>query len=405
MKATGRGLTAGRERLSLRRALVVLQVALSLVLVVGALLFSRSLAKLLTTDVGFKQEGVLIAKIDSSRLDLQDEAKRAFKRELLERIRATPGVNSAAATNVIPLSGNSWGNNVWLDGADSQGKKSANFARISSGYFKTLNTPLIAGRDFSDHDTVSSPKVAIVNEAFARRFTNGGNPVGQSFWVEATPTTPETRYEIVGLVKNAKYKDVREDFPPVAYLSIQQAPRVGLYDQILISSNAPLAELTASVKRAVGEASPQSTISFQVLREQINDSLMRDRLMATLSGFFGLLALVLACVGLYGIMSYAVTSRTNEIGIRMALGAQSSDVRLMILRESLFLVLVGIIIGLPFALTAPRLVSALLFGLTPADPISIFLAALAMCVAALLAGYLPARRASKVDPMVALRYE
>ena len=405
MKASGRGLTAGRERFSLRRALVVVQVALSLVLVVGALLFSRSLGKLLAADVGFRQEGILIAQIDSSRMNIPKENRLAFKRELLEHIKAAPGVNSAATTDIVPLSGSGWFNNVWMDGTDPAGKKGVARSRISADYFKTLDTPLVAGRDFDERDAPAASKVAIVNEEFARQFNGGANPVGRSFWVETTPNDPQTRYEIVGLVRNTKYDNVREDAQAIAYFPLTQAPRYGQFQQLLIRANAPSADLIASVKRAVGEVSPQSTIKFQVLREEIQDSLMRDRLMAILSGFFGLLALALACVGLYGIVSYGVASRTHEIGIRLALGAQTRDVRLMILRESLLLVVIGVGVGLPIALTVPRLISAFLFGLTPTDPISLALAVLALLTAALAAGYLPARRATKVDPMIALRYE
>ncbi len=406
MKASGRGLTAGRERFTLRRALVVAQVALSLVLVVGALLFSRSLGKLLAADAGFRQEGVLIAQIDSSRMNLPNEGRESFKRELLERIKAVNGVESAAASNVVLLSGNAWGNDVWMDGADSSERKPVNLARVTPGFFKTLDITQLAGRDFDDRDTSSSPQVAVVNEEFARQVAGGANPVGRSFWVEARPGgVPETRYEIVGLVKATKYSEVREELQPVVYFPMSQATRFGQFDQILISSNAPLAQLTDGLRRAVGELSPRSTIQFQVLREQVLNSLVRERLMATLSGLFGLLALLLACVGLYGLVSYGVASRTHEIGIRLALGAQPRDVRLMILRESLLLVGAGVAVGLPATLAATRLASAFLFGLSPADPVSLSLAVLSLFTAALAAGYLPARRATKISPLTALRYD
>jgi predicted permease len=406
MKASGRGLTAGRGRFTLRRALVVAQVALSLVLVSGALLFSRSLGKLLAADVGFRQEGVLITQVDSSRMNLPNESRLAFKRAMLERLKAVPGVKSVAATNVVLLSGNAWGNDVWMDGADSSTQKPVNLARVTPGFFGTLDITLLAGRDFDDRDNSSSPQVVVVNEEFARQIADGANPVGRSLWVQARPGgIPETRYQIVGLVKSTKYSDVREELQPVVYFPMSQAARFGQFDQILISSDAPLAQLTDGVRRAVGELSPQSTIQFRVLREQVLNSLVRDRLMATLSGLFGLLALLLACVGLYGLVSYGVASRTHEIGIRLALGAQPRDVRLMILRESLLLVAVGVAVGLPAALAATRLVSAFLYGLSPADPVSISLAVLSLIIAALAAGYVPALRATKISPLAALRYE
>ncbi len=405
MKAGGRGLTEGRERFGLRRALVVAQVALSLVLVAGALLFSRSLGKLIAADAGFRQEGVLTAQIDSSRLNVVPESRLAFKRQLLERIKAVPGVKSAAETNLIPLSGNEWGNRVWMDGTDPAGKRPVDLARVTPEYFETLDIPLLAGRNFNDRDSSSSPKVAVVTDEFARQLAGGPGVVGRSFWIEARPGVPEERYEIVGVVKSTKYSSVRDDPQPIAYFALSQAARFGQFDQILISSDAPLAQLTDGVRRAVAELSPQSTIQFRVLREQILSSLLRDRLMATLSGFFGLLALVLACVGLYGVMSYRVSARTNEIGIRLALGARPRDVLLMVLRESALLGAVGVGVGLPAALTAPRLASAFLYGLTPSDPFSISAAAITLLAVALAAGYIPARRATRVDPMIALRAE
>jgi putative ABC transport system permease protein len=405
MKSFGRGVTAGRGRFNLRRALVVSQVALSLVLVAGALLFSRSLSKLSTQDAGLRRDGVLVTRVDLSPLALPQERRLAFRRELLERIRGVPGVESAAEANVLPLSGSSWSNKTWMDGADPAGAQGAFFNRVSPDYFKTMGVALLAGRDFGDEDAASAPKVAVVNETFARRLAAGENLLGRRLRVEATPGTPETVYEIVGLVKDSKYRSLREGFAPAVYLPASQSLRPGENVQFLVRTKTSPAALAPSVKRAIGEVSPDITIVFRVFQTEVESSLLRERLMATLSGSFGLLALALACIGLYGVMSYGVAVRTNEIGIRMALGAQGHDVLRLILREAVMLVVVGVAAGLPVALVAARLASDLLYGVTPADPVSISLAVLLMLAVAALAGYLPARRATKVDPMVALRYE
>jgi putative ABC transport system permease protein len=405
LKADSRGMTASRERFSLRRALVALQVALSLVLVVGALLFSRSLSNLLAEDAGFQPKGILITSISLPRLNLPEERRLDFKRDLLERIRAIPGVDSAADTNVVLLSGNAWGNDVWLDGSDSGQRTNSSFSRISSDYFKTLATRLLAGRDFDDRDTTRSPNVAIVNESFARQLVNGANPIGARFWREATPNDPERVYEIVGVVKDTKYRDLRLDFAPIAFLPLSQDPYPSQFAQILIRSSATMSNVISPVKQALEEINPKIVVNFRVFETQIWDSLLRERLMATLSAFFGFLAAMLAAIGLYGVISYGVAGRTKEIGIRMALGAERRDVLWLILREALLLVSIGVAIGLPAVLAATRLVSSLLFGLKPADPVSLSVAIILMFIVAAMAGYIPARRATKVDPMVALRYE
>ena len=403
MKAGGRGMTASRERFSLRRALVVAQVALSLVLVAGALLFSRSLGKLLTVDTGFREEGVLIANVNFQRLNLPPDRNQAFKDEFIDRIRATPGMESAA-TGMTPLS-DSGGNTVWMDGTDARQGKDVGRSRVGPDYFKTLQIPLLAGRDFDARDRAGAPNAAIVNQAFARQLLNGANPVGRRFWIEATPGASEKLYEIVGLVRDTKYGDLREEFVPIVYDAAAQVTGSGPGANVLIRSRLPQAETVAAVTRALTEINPSITVGFQWFKPMIEATILRERLMATLSGFFGLLALLLASIGLYGILSYGVVSRTQEIGIRMALGAQARNVRWLVLREALLLLLAGVAVGLPLIVAVTRLASTLLFGLTPTDPVSLLFAALLMLAVALVAGYLPSRRATRVDPLTALRCE
>jgi len=403
MKAGGRGMTASRGRFTLRRALVVAQVASSLVLVAGALLFSRSLSNLLTVDTGFREEGILIAGVNFQRLNLPPERIQPFKDEFLDRIRATPGME-AAALGMIPFR-DSGSNTVWMDGTDSHRGKEVSRSRVSPDYFKTLQIPLLAGRDFDARDKTAAPNAAIVNQAFARQLLNGADPVGRRFWVEATPGDPEKLYEIVGLVRDTKYGDLREEFAPIVYDNAAQVTGSGPAGNVFIRSRLPQAETVKVVTRVLDEINPAITVSFQGLKPMIDSTILRERLMATLSGFFGLLALLLACIGLYGILTYGVASRTNEIGIRMALGAARRNVFWLILREALLLVIAGVAVGLPVIFAVTRLASTLLFGLTPTDPVSLVFAALLMLAVAMVAGYLPSRRATRVDPLVALRYE
>jgi len=404
LKSNGRGLTTGRERFSLRRALVVSQVAISLVLLVGALLFVRSLRNLLTLDAGFRQDGILITDLDLTRLKLPVERRQTYKREVLDRIRAIPGVLSAADTTIVPVSGNGWNNNVLIDGTEKS-KVTPNFSRISPGYFKTLGTLLVAGRDFDDRDTATSPKVAIVNESFVRKLLNGANPIGRRFQIDEYVGRPRHMYEIVGFVKDTKYGDLREEFKPIVFVAAAQDDRPDQFAQFLIRSDLPLAGLLSDVKRTIGRASPEINLEFHVFKSQIRDSLLRERLMATLSGFFGFLAGLLATIGLYGLISYTVARRTNEIGIRMALGAQRGDVVRMILREAGILLGIGIAAGTALSLLAAKTASSLLFGLKPSDPLTLAAAIAALAAVTVAASFLPAQRAARLDPMVALRDE
>ncbi|HKV33427.1 MAG TPA: ABC transporter permease, partial [Pyrinomonadaceae bacterium] len=291
ISASGRGMSATRERFTLRRALTVAQVALSLVLVASALLFSRSLAKILTIDLGFRDEGVVTATAQFQRLKLPPERIPGFKDELLERLRAIPGVESAALTNIMPL--RDWGGgSAWIDGAARE-PKPTRLSRVGPGYFQTLEVPLLAGRDFDGRDRAGAPDVAIVNQTFARRFLNGANPVGQRLWIEAAPGSPDTLYEIVGFVGDTKYADLREEFRPIVYYAAAQDDGAGAGGMFLIRSRLPQGEVVAAVKRTLNEINPAITVSFEGLKPLIDATVLREQLMATLSGFFGLLALLL----------------------------------------------------------------------------------------------------------------
>jgi predicted permease len=402
MKATGRGLASGRG-LTLRRALVVVQVALSLVLVASALLFTRSLNKLLTLDAGFNQEHLLTARVGFRRLNIAPERRIEFKEQLLERVKAVPGVEAVAETDTLPLTGGGRGNDVWIEGKPDD-RINVSFNRVGNDYFRTLQLPLRGGREFNSHDDLSAPKVAIINETLARMLREE-NPVGRRFVVEETPNEPETTYEIVGIARDAKFEDLKEQSLAMVYLPSLQDPQPAPSRQFLIRSNLPQAEITASVNRALNEVSPSLDTTYQWFRTMVQDSMLRDRLMAMLSGFFGVLALVLATIGLYGILSYAVASRTNEIGIRMALGANTREVVKLILREALTLVAIGIVAGLPAVFVVARFAETLLFDLSATDPASLVMAGALMLGVAIIAAYLPARRAMRIDPLVALRYE
>jgi predicted permease len=404
LRGGGRGLTPGRRRFGLRRALVASQIALSLVLLVGALLFSRSLRNLLTLDAGFRQDGILIAWVDFVKLGVPVDRRVDFQRDMLDRLRASPGVDSVSDVRFLMGEG-SESNRIWIDGADQRRGISANFNYAGAAYFKTLGVPFVAGRDFDARDRVGSPRVVIVNEALTRALGLGPNPVGKRFRREVTPSDPEIVFEIVGVVKNTKYRNLREDFVPIGYYPTAQNTRPTEGDQILIRSNLPLSALTASLRRTFGEINPEIAFEFRAFKAYIGEGLLRERLMATLSGFFGLLAGVLAAVGLYGVVSYMVARRRNEIGIRIALGARRGQVVALIFRESALLLAIGLVTGAILTLAAGKIAASLLFGLKPYDPMTILLAMGTLAAIAAAATYLPAQRAAQLDPMAALREE
>jgi predicted permease len=405
IRSGGRSVTAGPERFSLRRFLVVAQVSLSLVLLAGALLFTRSLRNLLTTDAGFKPEGILTVTLDFGS-QYPKERRPAVYRELHDRISNSPGVLSAAQVLFTPVSGSGWNNDIGPDGstAAASGKESF-FNRVGPGYFKTMGTRLIAGREFGDGDNLSAPNVAIVNELFARKFFGTVNVVGRAFRRESEAGKPEPLYQIVGVVKNTKYYELREDFLPVAFLPIAQDDDPGPGATFVIRAQGSPADLNSSLKGAVANVSPSIGLQFRSFSAQIEESLMRDRLMAILSGSFAVLAGLLATLGLYGVIAYMVARRKNEIGVRIALGADRGRVIRLVLRETALLLAIGMAGGILIALWTGRAATTLLYGLKSYDPVSIAGAAAMLAAAGLAAGYAPARRAAGLEPMIALRDE
>jgi predicted permease len=406
LKESGRGTTDGRSRFGLRRILVVSQIALSLTLLVGALLFARSLGKLVSVDAGFQRDGILVTDIDFTSVNLPPERRISFAGELLDRVRAIPGVESAAIAMTLPLSGNGEIHDILpgVSGPPQEDLSSAAFNRVSPAFFRTLRTPIIGGRDFDEHDVAGAPLVAIVNETFARKFIMDGHPVGTLLRVRRMSKIFGP-YQIVGLVKDTKYADLREAPQDILYTPLAQIDQPHADAQILIRSNTPLTGLISLVKRVANGANPNMDVSFVVFHQMIDEGLLRDRLMARLSGFFGVLAAVLAAIGLYGVISYIVAARRNEIGIRMALGASRTDVVRTILRQTLLLLVYGVAIGVVLALAVGRSAGSLLFGLKPHDPFAFIGASALLLLVGLVAGFVPVYRASRLDPMVALRHE
>ena len=403
MKSGGR-VTSSRERFGLRRFLVVAQMALSLVLVVGALLFVGTLRNLMTVDPGFRADDVLLASLDLRRAAFPDTQQVAIKKDIVDSFGRLPGVAAAAQADILPISGSGW-NQTILVGGEAQ-KDYPNFNRVSPRYFKAMGTPFVAGRDFDERDTGSSAAVAIVNESFARIYLAGKDPLRQAFQIQEPPGAPRPQYQVVGVVKDTKYFNLREPFRPIAYLAAAQDTQPDAFLQVVIRTAAGSpAALAPAVTRSVAEVHPLIGLKFDTMKSQVRRTLQSEALMATLTGSFGILAGVIAAVGLYGVMSYLVARRRNEIGIRMALGADRRAVVKMVLRESGLLLGAGVVVGAVMSVAAARAAGALLFGLSPGDPSTFLQAAAALTAVAALATYLPAERAARVDPTVALRQD
>jgi putative ABC transport system permease protein len=399
-----RGVLSGGARLNVGHGLVALQVAVSFVLVLGASVFVRTLVDLTTQEMGFNADHVLIATVDLRRTGLDEKQRPALFARLREAVANTPGVEAAAISVVTPMSNSVWNNLVTVPGYEAPERdRSAHFNRVTPNYFRVMGTPILAGRDISESDRVGTPKVVIVNEAFAKKFFKGENPLGQTF-SEGMPTRPEySTYEIVGMVADAKYVSLREPPPPTMYTAWGQAETAQSSQRISLRVRGRADSARAAALQAFQNVHKEVVVDFKEFDEDLRAAVLQERLVASLSAFFGGLALLLAAMGLYGVMSYSVARRHNEIGIRMALGAAPTNVMRLVLSNVALVTVVGLVVGVAVAAGTGRFVNTLLFGLVANDATMLVIAAVTLGSAAALAGYLPARRAARVDPMAALR--
>ena len=407
LKEQGRTV-AGDRRFGLGNLLVISQVALSLVLIVAAGLFVRTFSRLATLDLGFDRNPVLVAAVNTQKLQLEPSRRPELYERFRKAAEAIPGVTSASASAVTPISGSTWQyaidqiNRTPIPEADNARGVYVNL--ISRDWFRTFGTTFIAGRDFTDADKAGAPYVAIVNEAFARKFLKGQNPMGARLREMSFAGRPPIEREVVGYVRDAVYRSLRDPVPPTMYITIaqQQEPPSSISISVRAAGGSP-ALLTKSVASALTSVNPEIAITFRPLAEQVNAALVQERIVAMLSGFFGALALLLAGLGLYGVTSYAVSRRRTEIGIRLALGAAPAGVVRMVLGRVGLLVGLGVLAGGALSLWASKFVTTLLYGLQPRDPVTLASAVAVLGVIGVLAGWLPARRAASIDPARVLR--
>jgi predicted permease len=402
LKPGDRGTAGNRERFSIQRLMVVTQIAVSMVLLVGALLFVRSYRNLMTLNPGMRENGITIAYINYFKSNIKPENEAEFKRQLVEDVRILPGIQNAAETTNVPLSGSTWSHGVHVGATDG----SSRFTYAGPSYFATMNIPLLSGRNFAATDTNDTPLVLIVNQAFVRHFLGGVQPIGQIVRIMPEPQYPERTCEIIGTIPDTKYNDLRADSEPIAFMPAAQLPVTaqGPGMAMMIASNDSPAAISA-IRRSIQAKYPDMVMEFFDFQQGIYDNLVGDRMMATLSGFFGLLAAVLVVVGLYGVLSYFITQRRNEIGIRIALGAHRSQVIGLVMRDTAAMLLAGVVFGTLLALLAGRSANSMLFGLKSYDPVILGFAIALLTVIAALASWLPARNAANLDPVAALRSE
>ena len=395
--------TGGYRRSYLKNGLIVFQVALSLVLLISGGLMLRGLQRAQTLELGFIPQNAVEVSFDL-RLQGYDRARsKEFQKQLLERVRAMPGVEGAGIADLVPVDLHFSSTLILIEGRAPERSASAPRAlnnRISPGYFSAMGTRLIEGRDFTEQDDEKAARVAIVNETFARRFWPNEAALGKRFSLGG-PDAP--MMEVVGVAQDGKYAGLTEDARPFFYRPIWQS--YSGTSNLIVRSETDLQRLLAELRNELAALDPQLPTSGKTMVEHLSFPLFPARVAASVLGSFGVLALLLAAIGLYGVMSYTISKRTREIGIRMALGAQSRDVMNMVLRQGMTLAAAGVAIGLVAAFALTRVMTSLLYGVNATDPATFGLVALLLSGVALAACYIPARRALKVDPMVALRHE
>ena len=400
---SGRSPQGASGKSPLARTLVISQVALSLVLMVGAGLFLRSLINLTSIDTGFNRENVLRMQVDASSAGYKEDDPRlpALYQQIEQRVGALPGAR-AASFSYFTFHEGSWNGSITVPGMPVNHDLDIKHNVVGTGYFDTMQIPLIAGRTFGSQDTATSQRVAVISEHMARTLFPAGSPIGHNYHI-GDPSNPYEE-QVIGIVKDVKFGDLAETPEDIDYIPYTQ--RRQYLEDFEVRYTGGLAPISTAVQQTIHSIDHTLPITrVTTLDEQVARSITNQRLVAQLSAFFGLLAVFLSSIGIYGLMSYVVSRRTNEIGIRMTLGAARSNVRSLILRDIAILVAIGIAIGIPAALAGNHLVSNMLYGLQGSDPASLIAATAILLAVALLAGYLPARRASHVDPMVALRYE
>jgi predicted permease len=400
------GAVAGGGQAAWRKLLVSAQVALSLLLLIGAGLFTRSLSNLQDIRPGFEVHNLLSFSVDPTLNGYKAERATAFYQQLTQELAALPGAQSAALALVPPLSFSDWDSDFSVEGYAAKAGEDMNSHEnyVSPGFFAALKIPLEAGRDFTARDSIGAPKVAVVNRKFARRYFGDRDPVGRHIG-NGTDTGTKTDVEIVGVVGDTKYETIRDDIPRQVFFPYLQRDRSGnmtAYVRTDVPPNQMFPVLRAAARKLDANL---PVYLMKTVERQRDDSLSVDRLAATLATAFGVLATLLAAIGLYGVMAFLVARRTREIGLRMALGALTGNVIWLVVREVLLLAGIGVLVGLPVSLAVTRLLASLLYGVNPNDPVSIVLATLGIAAIAAVSGYIPARRATRVDPVTALRYE